>query len=227
MKELTLIIPAKREAESLPTFLREIKNIDCHKMVVLQKEDIETKNALRNFHGIEIFEQINNGYGNALIEGINNSKTKFSCIINADGSMDPKYLEQMKSSCEDIDLIFGSRYQKPGGGSEDDDIVTFVGNYFFTFLGNIFFDLKITDILYTYILGKTSSLKKLDLKNSDFRICVELPIKSKLLKLKYICLPSYERKRIGGKKKVNALKDGLLILIEIVKYFLRIKNKYS
>ena len=33
--------------------------------------------------------------------------------------------------------------------------------------------------------------------------------------------------RIGGKKKVNALKDGLLILIEIVKYFLRIKNKYS
>ena len=28
-------------------------------------------------------------------------------------------------------------------------------------------------------------------------------------------------------KKVNALKDGLLILIEIVKYFLRIKNKYS
>ena len=129
MKELTLIIPAKKEAESLPTFLREIKNIDCHKMVVLQKEDIETKNALRNFHGIEIFEQINNGYGNALIEGINNSKTKFSCIINADGSMDPKYLEQMKSSCEDIDLIFGSRYQKPGGGSEDDDIVTLIGNY--------------------------------------------------------------------------------------------------
>ena len=105
MKELTLIIPAKKEAESLPTFLREIKNIDCHKMVVLQKEDIETKNVLRNFHGIEIFEQINNGYGNALIEGINNSKTKFSCIINADGSMDPKYLKQMKSSCEDIDLI--------------------------------------------------------------------------------------------------------------------------
>ena len=43
---------------------------------------------------IEIFEQMNNGYGNALIEGINNSKTKFSCIINADGSMDPKYLEK-------------------------------------------------------------------------------------------------------------------------------------
>ena len=227
MNELTLIIPAKKEAESLPTFLKEIENIDCHKMVVLQKEDIETKNAIRNFHGIEIFEQNNNGYGNALIEGINNSKTKFSCIINADGSMDPKYLNEMKKSCEENDLVFASRYQKPGGGSDDDDIVTFIGNYFFTFLGNILFGLKISDILYTYIVGKTSSLKKLNLQNSDYRICVELPIKSKFHKLKYICLPSYERKRIGGKKKVNALKDGLLILIEIVKYFLRIKNKYS
>jgi len=227
MNELTLIIPAKKEAESLPIFLNEIRNINCHKMIVLQKEDIETKNVLKNFQDIEILEQVNNGYGNALIEGINNSKTKFSCIINADGSMDPKYLEEMKNCCEDYDLVFGSRYQKPEGGSEDDDIVTLIGNYFFTFLGNILFSLRISDILYTYILGKTSSLKKLELKNSDFRICVELPIKSKLLELKYICLPSYERKRIGGKKKVNALKDGLLILIEIVKYFLRIKNKHS
>ena len=37
----------------------------------------------------------------------------------------------------------------------------------------------------------------------------------------YTCMPSYERKRIGGKKKVNPLKDGLLILSEIVKYFFR------
>ena len=138
--------------------------------------------------------------------------------------MDPLYLKQMQILCRNKDLIFGSRYQKPGGGSDDDDIITLIGNYFFTFLGNILFNLKITDILYTYILGKTSSFKKLNLKNSDFRICVELPIKAKLNKFEYSCTPSYERKRIGGKKKVNALKDGLLILTEIVKYFLRIKK---
>ena len=224
MSELTLIIPAKTEAESLPIFLREIENINYKKMVVLQKEDYDTKNALKNIKNIEIYEQENNGYGNALIEGINNCQTAYCCIINADGSMDPKYLSYMKELCKENDLVYGSRYQKPGGGSEDDDIITIVGNYCFTFLGNILFNLKITDILYTYILGKTSSFKKLNLKNSDFRICVEIPIKSKMYKLRYICTPSYERKRIGGKKKVNALKDGLLILIEIVKYFLRLKK---
>ena len=224
MKDLTLIIPTKEEVESLPVFIEEIKNLNCKKLIVLQEEDIETKNVIGEFNNVKILVQKKNGYGNALIEGINNVDTKYCCIINADGSMDPKYLEQMLNECKDKDLVFGSRYQKPGGGSDDDDIITSVGNYFFTFIGNLLYDLKISDILYTYILAKTSSLKNLNLKNGDFRICVELPIKAKFYKMEYICLPSYERQRIGGKKKVNAIKDGLLILIEIVKYFFK-KNK--
>jgi len=219
MQNLTLIIPTKKEAESLPTFLKEIENYNCKKLIVLEKEDIETKRILEKFNNINILEQENNGYGNALIEGINKVETDFCCIINADGSMDPKYLEEMRKSCENKDFIFASRYQKPGGGSDDDNFVTIIGNAFFTFLGNFLFKLKISDILYTYILGKTSSFKKLDLKNYDFRICVEIPIKAKILNMEYSCIPSHERERIGGKKKVNAIKDGLLILGEIVKYF--------
>ena len=227
MTELTLIIPTKKEAESLPTFLREIENIKYKKLIVLQKEDVKTKNAIKDFKDIEILEQKNNGYGNALIEGINKVNTKYCCIINADGSMDPKYLNQMITECESKDIVFGSRYQKPGGGSDDDDLITLVGNYFFTFLGNLLYKINITDILYTYFIAKTASLEKLKLKNSDFRICVEIPIKAKFNKMDFISLPSYERKRIGGKKKVNALKDGLLILIEIVKYIFDKKTKYN
>ena len=219
MQNLTLIIPTKKEVESLPTFLKEIENYNCKKLIVLEKEDIETKKILEEFNNINILEQKKNGYGNALIEGINKVETDFCCIINADGSMDPKYLEEMRRLWENKDLIFASRYQKPGGGSDDDNFVTIIGNAFFTFLGNFLFKLKISDILYTYILGRTSSFKKLDLKNYDFRICVEIPIKAKFLKMEYSCIPSHERERIGGKKKVNAIKDGLLILSEIVKYF--------
>ena len=224
MNDLTLIIPAKREAESLPIFLKEIENYECKKLIVLQKEDIETKKSIENIENIEIHEQNNNGYGNALIEGINSVKTEYCCIINADGSMDPKYLNQMRETCKNLDFVFGSRYQQPGGGSEDDDFVTSIGNYVFTLSGNILFNLKITDILYTYILGKSSSFRNLNLSNFDFRICVEIPIKAKFNNMNYKCLPSYERERIGGKKKVNALKDGMLILTEIAKYFLRLKR---
>ena len=61
--------------------------------------------------------------------------------------------------------------------------------------------------------------KKLNLTSFDFRICVELPIKAKRLGFDYECKASFERSRIGGKKKVNAIKDGLLILLEMIKLF--------
>ena len=221
MKDLTLIIPTKQEVESLPEFLKELKEIKCVKLIVLQKEDLETRKAIEKIENIQILEQINIGYGNALIEGINATKTNYCCIINADGSMDPKYLKEMYKKCQEKDLIFASRYQKPGGGSNDDDFVTLIGNYFFTVIGNIFFKLNISDILFTYILGKTHSFKRLQLSNFDFRICVEIPIIAKKINLKYDCMPSFERSRIGGKKKVNAIKDGLLILSEMIKLFFK------
>ena len=39
----------------------------------------------------------------------------------------------------------------------------------------------------------------------------------------YISIPSYEKKRLGGKKKVNAFKDGFLILTEMLKLFIYFK----
>ena len=224
MHDLTLILPTKKEVESLPKFLKELENYNYKKLIVLEKEDVATKKAIENFNNIKILEQKNNGFGNALIEGINSVDTMYCCIINADGSMDPKYLPEMRNLCEKKDFIFASRYQKPNGGSDDDDIVTVIGNYFFTFLGNLLFNLKITDILFLYTLGKTSSFRKLNLKSFDFRLCVEIPIKAKYLNMDYSCISSYERERIGGKKKVNPIKDGLLILSEIVKYFFKNKN---
>ena len=220
MDNLTLLIPANKEKESLPIFLKELENFKCHKMIVLQKEDRETLDSISKFENIKIFFQKNNGYGNALIEGLDEITTEYFCIINADGSMDPKFLKDMLSHCLDADLVFGSRYIT-GGGSDDDDLVTFTGNKIFTFLGNILFSLNLSDILYTYILGKTNSIKKLSLKNKDFRICVEIPIKAKKYNLKYKTLPSMERKRIGGKKKVSAIKDGFLILIAVIGLFLK------
>ena len=125
----------------------------------------------------------------------------------------------MYALCEQKDLIFTSRYQKPNGGSQDDDIVTFIGNKFFSLFGNLFFKLNISDILFTYILGKTKSFRKMKLSRHDFRICVELPIKAKRKLMKLSTITSHERPRIAGKKKVNAFKDGLLILVKMIRLF--------
>ena len=222
MKNLTLVIPAKYESESLPIFLKEISMYDCQKLIVMQTGDEKTYESIKDLKGYEILFQKNNGYGNALIEGVEATKTEFFCIINADGSMNPAYLESMLSECNGRDFVFTSRYSRDGG-SDDDDFVTFIGNKFFSLFGNIFFKLNISDILFTYILGKTESFKSLNLKFSDFRICVEIPINAKKKKMSYTSISSYERSRIAGKKKVNALKDGFLILCAMIVLFFRKK----
>ena len=221
MKNLTLIIPTKKESESLPVFLDEMKKFNCKKLIVLERDDRETIEIIKKDENIELLFQNQKGYGSAIIEGINYSKTEYSCIINADGSMDPNYLKEMLEECRDKDFVFNSRYLYPGGGSEDDTVVTLIGNKIYSFLGNLFFKLNISDILFTYIIGKTKSFQKLNLMYRDFRLCVEIPIKAKRNKLLYKSIPSYERSRIAGKKKVNAIKDGFLILFGMVSLFFR------
>jgi len=171
MNDLTLLIPANKEAESLPTFLKELESYDYKKLIVLQKEDKETIDSISDFKNIKIFVQSKKGYGSALKEGLQIVDTDYFCIINADGSMDPKYLKEMLDLCKTKDFVFASRYIKDGG-SDDDDLVTFVGNKCFSFIGNILFQLNLSDILYTYIVGKTLSAKKLNLTYNDFFITI-------------------------------------------------------
>ena len=219
MSNLTLLIPAKKESESLPIFLEELNKYDFKKLIVLEEQDKETINAIQPQDDLEIYYQKNSGYGSALIEGINHITTKYFCIINADGSMNPNELNNMFEIInEDNDLVFASRYLK-NAGSEDDDVITTFGNYFFSFLGKVLFNLKINDILYTYVMGNTDLVKNLNLSYKDFKICVELPIKAHKAKLRYASIPSFERKRIAGKKKVNPFLDGLQILIAMCYLF--------
>lgn len=225
MKDLTLIIPAKNEPESLPIVLNSLQKIDCKIMISLDQKDLKTINSIKeiNFEDkISFFYQSGYGYGNSLREAINNCETKYFCIFNADGSFDTKDLKKMYSLLGENDFIFATRYESPGG-SEDDTVITFIGNKFFSLLGKILFSLKISDILYTFLMGKTDSFKMLSIKSDDFRFCVELPVKMKIANMKYVSFPSFESKRIAGTKKVNNLKDGFLILCKIIKLFFDFK----
>ncbi len=221
MSDLTLIIPAKNEKESLPKVLDELKGFDFKKNVILEASDRLTIEAIKTYD-CKIIYQDSHGYGDALKKGIQTIDTEFFCIFNADGSFNPNELHPMikKLKDEKYDFVFASRYEKDCG-SEDDTLITFVGNFIFTFLGKFFFKLKITDILYTFVMARSSCAKKLGLKSKDFSFCVELPIKAQRANYKICTSKSFERSRIAGKKKVNAFRDGLKILFSMIKLFFK------
>ena len=219
MEDLTLVIPAKYEASTLPKVLDELEKFNVKKIITVPKYDQETLKAIKDYD-CKIVHQNGEGYGNAIIEGISNVETKYLCIFNADGSFDPKYLSEMIIFLKnEYDFVFNTRYEK-NSGSDDDTFLTYIGNKFFTKLCKIIFKLNISDVLFTYVMGKTDVFKKLNLKSNDFTFCIELPVKAKFNNFKSISSPSYERSRLSGKKKVNEFKDGFLILISIIKLFI-------
>ena len=217
MKNITLIIPAKNESEALPIVLGKLRKLNFKIMIVLHKSDVKTINSIKKFK-VRILYQTSHGYGDALIKGIKNCKTELFCIFNADGSFKAKEIFKMSKLLQSkkLDFVFGSRYQK-NAKSHDDTIITLLGNFFFTKFGQIFFGLPITDILYTFVLGKTAKAKKLKLIEKNFAFCVELPIKAVRKNMTIGSSSAVEFKRIAGEKKVNEFRDGLKILYSMIK----------
>jgi glycosyltransferase involved in cell wall biosynthesis len=216
MKYISLIIPAKNEKESLEKTIREILNYKFINEIIIVVDSYKDNSIkIAKKFNTKVIIQKKNGFGSAIIEGFNHSKNKYACIFNADYSFNPKYLKEMIEATNKYQFIFGSRYIK-NASSDDDTIITFIGNKIFTFLSKLLLKIKLSDILFTYVLCNVNNFKKLRLKNNDFRLCVELPLQVHRNNYRYTEIRIRERKRFSGKKKVNELKDGFLILLEIL-----------
>tara|TARA_B100000963_G_C22556240_1_gene639151 strand:- start:192 stop:872 length:681 start_codon:yes stop_codon:yes gene_type:complete len=219
-EKISLIIPCKNEVESLGKVLNEVKDNQFVNeiIVVVDSEDDNSIPVIKDFN-CELIIQKGKGYGSAIIEGFSKAKNKFGCIYNADYSFNPKYLGDLVKLSKQYDFVFGSRYGGKGG-SDDDDIITFTGNRIFTFITKYILGIRLSDILFTYVLCNVEKFNKLDLKSIDFKLCIELPTKVKKNNYTYVDLEMYERKRYDGIKKVKVIKDGFLISYEILKSFI-------
>lgn len=228
MKSISLIIPAKNERLSLGAVLNELKdNKLVNEIIVVVDSPEDNSIPVCREYNCKFVIQNEKGYGSAIIEGFKNANNEYGCIFNADFSFDPKYLETMLNKTNEYNFIFGSRYLE-NASSDDDDLITFIGNRCFSFFSKYFLKIKITDILYTYVLCNVNKFNKLNLNSKDFRLCIELPFKVSQKYEDYCDIPMHERARYSGKKNVNVLKDGFLILIELIKSFLilvKLKNK--
>jgi len=219
MQKINLIIPAKEEIENLINIINPlIKRKEINK-IILVLDKINKKKFIKN-RKLQIIVQKKPGYGSAIIEGFKISKSKFSCIFNADGSFNSNDLPKMIRLTKKNDFVYASRYLK-GAGSDDDNLITLIGNFMFSLMGRSMLNVKLSDILYTYVLCNTEKFKMLNIVSQDFRFCIELPYKVANNKFNYTEIKSKEFKRKFGKKNVNELKDGFLILMEIIKCFLK------
>lgn len=219
MQKINLIIPSKEKIEHLYKIISPLLRRKEINKIILVLNEKNKKKFIKN-KKLKIIVQKKSGYGSAIKEGFKISKSKFSCIFNADGSFNANDLPSMIKLTKQSDFIYASRYMK-GAGSEDDTMITLIGNFVFSLMGRVLLNVKLTDILYTFVLCNTKKFNKLNIVSYDFRFCIELPYKVSQNKFTYTELKSKEFKRKFGEKNVNELVDGFLILIEVLRCFLK------
>ena len=217
--KISIIIPCKDESLSLNKVLTELKKVKIVNEIIIvldNKKDSSIEVIKKN--KCKYIIQKKRGYGSAIVEGFKKAKNDYGCIFNADHSFIPKYLNRMNVLSKKNDFIFGTRY-KGNSGSDDDSLLTYIGNKIFSFICRYFLNIKLTDVLYTYVLCNTKKFNLINFKSSDFRLCIELPYNVSKKSFNYTEIPMFERKRFAGKKKVNEFKDGFLILMQIIRCF--------
>ena len=126
--ELTLVIPAYNEEESLRSFLPELLDHcaennrelvivdDCSTdgTAALLDEAAANHPFLRVCH-----HKVNRGYGGALISGLRMVETPFAVTLDADGQHPLENVDKLvaKQAETNADLVVGNRGEDSGGGS--------------------------------------------------------------------------------------------------------------
>lgn len=215
--KVTVIIPTFNEVNSIEKVLKEIPKKSVDEVLVVDGRSTDGTPELVRKLGYKVIFQKGKGYGDAVKTGVNSANGDIIIFMDADGSPNPVDIPRLvKKLKEGYDVVLGSRYLE-GAGSEDDTPIRYIGNKFFTFLINLKHGLGITDSLYLFAAFRKKTLNSIKVKAKGFDYCAEVLIKAHRRGFKFGEIPSRERKRIGGKSKVNALYHGLEYLWVILK----------
>jgi dolichol-phosphate mannosyltransferase len=181
--DLTIMIPAYLEAESLRVLLPKIVSAAAELTPSFEVLIIDTQEAMDDTaevcaaNGVRhVFRRGGNHYGDAIRTGIAEARGRQVLCMDADGSHNPSYFASMWAKRQVWDIVIGSRYAE-GGQTENPAILIFM-SYVVNFTFRVVFKLTAKDVTNSFRLYNSSILKPLKLESNSFDILEELLIKA-------------------------------------------------
>ena len=231
--ELSIVLPAYKEAENLKKILPEIHaqvsklNIEYEILIVdtMEKMD-DTFDVCKSNKAAYITREDGNYYGDAIRTGIKKAGGKYILIMDADGSHEPKSILEIynKITSENLDVVVGSRYCK--GGKTDNNFILKMMSWSLNLTYKIIFALKVNDCSNSFRMYDSAKLKSLNLECINFDIVEEILIKLQLMypNLTIGEVPVHFKKRDQGVSKRDLVKFILTYFVTI-KRLLELKKK--
>jgi hypothetical protein len=186
--ELTVLMPCLNEAETVATcvrkasgFLRE-HGIDGE-VVVADNGSTDGSQALAVEAGARVVPVPAKGYGNALLGGIVAARGTYVIMGDADDSYDFTALMPFVSALRNgADLVMGNRFKGGIAPGAMRALHRYVGNPVLSFIGRLFFSVKIGDFHCGLRGFRRDSMLALGLQATGMEFASEMVVKASLAK---------------------------------------------
>jgi len=223
--KVSIIIPTLNEIHTVRELLNQVDRVDLKydkEIIIIDGNSGDgTHEVIKDFakkrnYVTFIPETKPEGKGKAVRRGIDQATGDI--IIIQDGDLEvspfelPKLIEPIvKGECE---VVYGSRFLN---GRGDTTIVSYLGNRFVTFLMNILFFSRLTDVVTCHKVFKKSVLNGIVLKSKSFDFDSEITAKILKKKRKIKELPIKYKPRTAEEGKKLHWYDGFKVSISILK----------
>ena len=233
--ELTVILPAYKEAENLslllPQLIKVLNNIDTETEILVIDSELpldNTESICKENGVIWLPRKGGNRYGDAIRTGIRASLGKFVIIMDSDGSHNPEFIHQMWNKRFEADIIIASRYI-PGGVTENPWILVALSKVL-NIVFKIILGLPVYDISDSFRLYRGDLLRSIQPTYANFDILEEILAKIIWLnrggKTKVIELPFTFEQRKFGKPKRKLIVFGIQFILALFRLW-RLRNQRS
>ena len=233
--KFTLVVPTLNEIIGMKAIMPKIGKDWCDQIIVVDGGSTDGTIEYARECGYDVHVQQKRGIRNAYMEILPLVKNEIIITFSPDGNSIAELIlpliEKMKGG---YDMVIVSRYYQ-GAKSQDDDILTAFGNWFFTSTINVLFWTKYTDTMVIYRAYKKSLIADLELDQDKWYAMPEwlfgttlswepmLSARAAKRKLKLAEIPGDEPPRIGGVRKLQVWRWGAGYYFQFLRDFLFFK----
>jgi glycosyltransferase involved in cell wall biosynthesis len=206
--KVTVIIPAKNEAEGLGEMISSLKRY-AKDIIVIDGHSTDATKAIVRQAGVRYFLDHNMGRGDALRFGLSKAQTDVIVIVDADGSVRISDIPRLALPImgNQADLVVASR--RTGGSSDTEPtfsgLCRSAGADLLTYMVNRYFRTHLTDILYCFRAMRRDIIPNLHLQANGFDFDQENVVSCLKRGYRVMQVPSREYARRWGISKLRTL----------------------
>ncbi len=216
LTEVSIILPALNEEETIGKVIGEVPKRELEKkgykveILVVNNNSADRTEGIAKEKGAKVILEPRRGKGRAVRTGFESASGDFIFILDADYTYPATYILRMLEVLQEgHDVVIGSRLRgqmKEGAISR----MNLVGNRFLSFIANILYGTRISDLCTGYWGFTRRVIEDIELDAKGFE--VEANMFAEITKKGYSIaeVPIHYRRRTTP-PKLNSLKDGFKI----------------